>query len=72
MGIASPIKEMSGNSSFVIDSTHCNSKAVLCSGNNGVTHIIERVINSRDGQFKTSVDRILCSPYMKNWISSLT
>jgi hypothetical protein len=46
VGIASPIKEMSGNSSFVIDSTHCNSKAILCSGNNDVAHIIEKVLNS--------------------------
>jgi hypothetical protein len=43
MVISSLLKEMSGKSTSVIDSTHCISKAVLCSGSN-VEHIREEIL----------------------------
>jgi hypothetical protein len=49
---------MSGNSTSVIDSTHCRNKAILCSGNNDVEHIHE-VHNSLDYEIlNLSVDTI--------------
>jgi hypothetical protein len=51
IGTALLIKEKSGNSTSITDSTHCISKATLCSGNNDVNHISEG-LNSFDKQIK--------------------
>jgi hypothetical protein len=48
MGIASLVKEMSGKSKSLTDSTHFINKAVLCSENDGVDHISEEVLNGVD------------------------
>jgi hypothetical protein len=40
LGITSLIQEMSEKSAFIIDSTHCINKVILCSGKNDVNHSI--------------------------------
>lgn len=51
--------EISGKSTSVIDSTHCFSTVVLCSGRNDVNHDSEEALNSLAGQIKISVHPIL-------------
>jgi hypothetical protein len=46
LGIASLIKEMSGKTACVTDSTHCINKAILCSEKD-VDHVSEEVLKSR-------------------------
>jgi hypothetical protein len=62
IGITSGIKEMSGKSTSVTDSTHCITKAILCLGINDVNCISEEVF---DGQINTSIDTILYRPSVK-------
>lgn len=45
MGIASLVKEMSGKSTSVTDSTHFINQAVLCSGSDDAGHISEEVLS---------------------------
>jgi hypothetical protein len=52
MTIASLIKELSGKSTSVIESTHRINVANLCSGNNDVHHVREEVLNGLDRQIK--------------------
>jgi hypothetical protein len=48
MGIASLVKEMSGKSTYISDSTRLINKAVLCSGSDDVDHISEDVLSGVD------------------------
>jgi hypothetical protein len=51
-GIASQIKKMPGNSTPVIDLTHCSNKAILWLGNSDVYHIIKNVFTVLTGILK--------------------
>jgi uncharacterized protein YbaR (Trm112 family) len=47
------IKGRSEDSLFVIHSTHCTDKAILCQENNDAYHLNEEVPKSLDGEIKT-------------------
>jgi hypothetical protein len=67
MGIVSPIKETSGKSTSVIDSTHCVYKEILCYS--VVDHVNNEVLNSLDGQLKIIIDPILYRRLLRRYIS---
>jgi hypothetical protein len=69
IGIASLIKEKSGKSISTTDSTHCISKATLCSGNTDVNHISEG-LNNFDKQIKTHSIQAFCGDKFPIGVSS--
>jgi hypothetical protein len=52
MGFASLIKETPGKSTPVIDFTHCNNRAILCSGINDVDYISKKVLTLLTGKLE--------------------
>lgn len=65
MDFASVIKDKSGNSISITDSTHCINKTNLWSGKNDDNHINEVVLNDLDRQIKISIVPMQFRPSVK-------